>query len=136
MKPLVYDQTTGLAKIVANGSTVSLPVSAFVLGDVTSEVDGSLVWSTVLNNFMVAKGGVWALPISQTMFPLLNSSPEGVIPASPGTVFSSSDGFLWIKSSGSGNTGWVASATTVPAASDLTLGKILVYTLNQDTGGL
>src|SRR5690606_36937715 len=43
--------------------------------------------------------------------------PEGVVTAEPGAVYLSEDGLLYVKLSGSGDTGWEA-ATTLGTAAD------------------
>lgn len=97
------------------GNTQNL-IEVYKNGVLFSYIDpfGGFFAATVVGNSYVQTG------TGTTRWYTGTGSPEGAVTASVGSIYSQSDGsagtMLWAKSSGSGNTGWIAVIAFTPTA--------------------
>jgi hypothetical protein len=94
---------------IAPGGGGGLPSGGNVGDLIINDAPGSGVWASSLANLTLNSGGI--LSFTDATVRAGTGSPEGVVTATVGSLYSQTDGVagmqLWTKESGTGDTGWV-----------------------------
>ena len=99
--------------------------------------NGTIVLNVTQGGDMYAAGKLYLGNLSTTFFAAGSGNPEGVVAAAPGSVWLDKDGaidrMLWLKASGSGNTGWSYVTVTLQLPGDGSANNVLHLTATSPT---
>ena len=125
VESLLFNANLTLIELSVSTLTSSLIPSSSTTADLGTPITaaGSYWNNLYVNTIELEAGPTWT---SGT------GSPEGSVTASPGSLFARTDGgtglTLYVKETGTGNTGWVVQAASASAP----VGSIIAYAANSD----